>query len=86
MEELVASRMVHGVLDLTTTEVADYVVGGVMACGDARFEATVNAGVPLVISTGALDMVQPSQDQSPIAYFCAAVKLVQLFGNTTLPG
>mmetsp|Transcript_17472 Transcript_17472/g.33419 ORF Transcript_17472/g.33419 Transcript_17472/m.33419 type:complete len:627 (+) Transcript_17472:131-2011(+) len=57
MEELVASRMVHGVLDLTTTEVADYVVGGVMACGDARFEATVNAGVPLVISTGALDMV-----------------------------
>eukprot|EP00238_Polyblepharides_amylifera_P001718 CAMPEP_0196572664 /NCGR_PEP_ID=MMETSP1081-20130531/2664_1 /TAXON_ID=36882 /ORGANISM="Pyramimonas amylifera, Strain CCMP720" /LENGTH=404 /DNA_ID=CAMNT_0041890049 /DNA_START=323 /DNA_END=1537 /DNA_ORIENTATION=+ len=57
MEELVRDGLVGGVLDLTTTEVADYVVGGVMACGPHRFEAAIQAKLPLVLSTGALDMV-----------------------------
>lgn len=46
-----------GVLDITTTEVADYVVGGVMACDSSRFVATLENKVPLVLSVGALDMV-----------------------------
>lgn len=44
-------------MDITTTEVADYVVGGVMACDHSRFDAVVEKGVPLVLSVGALDMV-----------------------------
>lgn len=44
-------------LDVTTTEVADYVVGGVMACDASRFDAMIEKQVPLVLSIGALDMV-----------------------------
>ncbi|KAM5576088.1 toMV susceptible protein tm-1(GCR26) [Rosa sericea] len=57
MESLVKEGFIKGVLDITTTEVADYVVGGVMACDPSRFDATVEKGVPLVLSVGALDMV-----------------------------
>jgi len=57
MEGLVSSGLVGGVLDLTTTEVADEVVGGVMSGGPNRLEAAVAAGVPLVVSVGAVDMV-----------------------------
>ena len=44
-------------LDITTTEVADYVVGGVMACDSSRFDSVIEKGIPLVLSVGALDMV-----------------------------
>lgn len=44
-------------LDITTTEVADYVVGGVMACDSSRFDAILEKKIPLVLSVGALDMV-----------------------------
>lgn len=57
MEKLVASGMIKGVLDITTTEVADEVVGGVLPCGPARFEAILEARIPYVMSVGALDMV-----------------------------
>ena len=57
MESLVAAGMVRGVLDVTTTEVADEVVGGVFPAGPERFDATLAAGVPYVVSLGALDMV-----------------------------
>jgi uncharacterized protein (UPF0261 family) len=57
MEQLVASRLIAGVLDLTTTEVADEVVGGVLPGGPRRFDALIESGVPLVLSLGALDMV-----------------------------
>ena len=57
MEELVTSGMLEGVLDLTTTEVADKVVGGVFAAHPARFEATLARDIPFVLSLGALDMV-----------------------------
>jgi uncharacterized protein (UPF0261 family) len=45
------------VLDITTTEVADYIVGGVMACDSLRFDKIIKKKVPLVLSVGALDMV-----------------------------
>jgi uncharacterized protein (UPF0261 family) len=57
MEKLVEAGMVRGVLDVTTTEVADEVVGGVFPAGPARFDAILAAGVPYVMSLGALDMV-----------------------------
>lgn len=57
MEELAGSDMLDGVLDITTTEVADEVVGGVFACGPARFDVMLERRMPYVMSLGALDMV-----------------------------
>lgn len=57
MEQLVDSGFIQGVLDISTTEVADEVVGGVLPSGPHRFEKLLNNKVPLVISVGALDMV-----------------------------
>jgi uncharacterized protein (UPF0261 family) len=57
MEGLVRDGRVAGVLDLTTTELADELVGGVLSAGPERLEAGVRKGVPQVVSVGALDMV-----------------------------
>jgi uncharacterized protein (UPF0261 family) len=57
MEGLAASGLLDGVLDLTTTELADELVGGVLSAGPDRLEAAGRAGVPQVVSLGALDMV-----------------------------
>jgi uncharacterized protein (UPF0261 family) len=57
MEALAASGQLAGVLDLTTTELADELVGGVLSAGPDRLEAAGRAGVPQVVSLGALDMV-----------------------------
>ena len=57
MEKLVAAGLIQGVLDITTTEVADQVVGGILPCGPRRFEAILDAGIPFVLSVGTLDMV-----------------------------
>lgn len=57
MEKLVEAGLIQGVLDVTTTEVADRIVGGILPCGPDRFEAILQAKVPFVLSVGALDMV-----------------------------
>ncbi|WOL03860.1 hypothetical protein Cni_G12580 [Canna indica] len=57
MEELVREGLIQGVMDITTTEVADYIVGGIMACDSTRFDVIMEKNIPLVISVGALDMV-----------------------------
>jgi uncharacterized protein (UPF0261 family) len=57
MENLVSGGFLAGVLDLTTTELADELVGGVLSAGPDRLEAAGAAGVPQVVSLGALDMV-----------------------------
>ena len=57
MEKLVDSGMVVGVLDMTTTEVADHLVGGVFSAGLDRIGAIARTGVPYVGSVGAVDMV-----------------------------
>ncbi|MDW0113063.1 Tm-1-like ATP-binding domain-containing protein [Sporosarcina saromensis] len=57
MESLIADGFIDGVLDLTTTEWADELVGGVLAAGPNRLEAAALRGVPQVVSVGALDMV-----------------------------
>lgn len=57
MENLADSRMLAAFIDLTTTEIADMVVGGVFPASDDRFGAAIRTGLPYVGSTGALDMV-----------------------------
>lgn len=57
MEALVDAGFMTGVLDITTTELADYLVGGVFSAGPQRLEAAGNHGIPQVVSLGALDMV-----------------------------
>lgn len=57
MESLINSGLVEGVLDITTTEWCDELVGGVLSAGPERLDAAANAGIPQVISVGALDMV-----------------------------
>ena len=57
MESFIADGMIAGVLDITTTELADELVGGVLTAGKDRLTAAGLHGVPQVISLGALDMV-----------------------------
>jgi uncharacterized protein (UPF0261 family) len=57
MEGLIRDGLVAGVLDVTTTELADELAGGVLSAGPDRLTAGAIAGVPQVISLGALDMV-----------------------------
>jgi len=57
MESLIESGMVTGVLDITTTEWADELVGGILGAGPTRLEAAACHGVPAVITPGCLDMV-----------------------------
>ncbi len=57
MEGLIADGLIAGVLDITTTELADELVGGVLSAGPARLTAAGERGVPQVISVGATDMV-----------------------------
>jgi uncharacterized protein (UPF0261 family) len=64
MEALIASGLVSGVLDITTTELADELVGGILSAGQERLSAAAKAGVPAVIAPGCLDMVNFGEPQS----------------------
>ena len=69
METLVASGMVEGVIDLTTTEVCDELMGGVFSAGADRFDVYADHPVPYVGSVGALDMVNfGARDTVPEQY------------------
>jgi uncharacterized protein (UPF0261 family) len=57
MEALIEGGFIAGALDLTTTELADELMGGVLSAGPDRLKAAVKSGIPNVISVGALDMV-----------------------------
>ena len=57
MEALMRGGLVRGVLDLTTTELADEVVGGTLSAGPERLDTAGSLGLPQVVSLGALDMV-----------------------------
>jgi uncharacterized protein (UPF0261 family) len=57
MESFIRDGLIRGVLDLTTTELADELVGGILSAGRDRLTAAGLRGVPQVISLGALDMV-----------------------------
>lgn len=57
MESLIDEGLIAGVLDITTTELADEHVGGFLTAGPDRLSAAARAGIPQVVSTGAVDMV-----------------------------
>lgn len=57
LESLVAGGLVAGVLDMTTTEWADELVGGVFTAGPTRLDAAPRHGVPAVVAPGCIDMV-----------------------------
>ncbi|MGL6211786.1 MAG: Tm-1-like ATP-binding domain-containing protein [Paracoccaceae bacterium] len=57
MEKLADSGLLTGFFDITTTEVADFLLGGVLPCTADRFGAAARSGLPWIGSVGALDMV-----------------------------
>jgi uncharacterized protein (UPF0261 family) len=57
MEGLIQDGLIAGVLDITTTELADEQAGGILTAGPERLTAAGEVGIPQVISVGALDMV-----------------------------
>ncbi len=69
MESLVASGLVAGVLDITTTEWADELVGGVLNAGPERLDAAAKAKVPAIVTPGCLDMVNFGERTSVPAKF-----------------
>lgn len=64
MEALIESGMVAGVLDITPTEWADELVGGVLTAGPERMDAAAKAEVPCVVAPGCLDMVNFGEQAS----------------------
>lgn len=64
MESLIESGLVSGVLDITTTEWADELLGGVLNAGPDRLDAAAKAGVPAIIAPGCLDMVNFGEPQT----------------------
>jgi uncharacterized protein (UPF0261 family) len=57
MEKLVDSGYLKALIDVTTTEVADHLFGGILPCTDDRFGSVIRTKVPYVGSVGAVDMV-----------------------------
>jgi uncharacterized protein (UPF0261 family) len=75
MEKLVDSGLITGVIDLTTTEICDMLMGGVLPATEDRFGAVIRTRIPYVGSVGALDMVNfaapetvPAQYRSRLLY------------------
>jgi uncharacterized protein (UPF0261 family) len=56
MESLIESGLITAVLDVTTTEWADEVAGGILSAGPTRLEAAGKAGIPAIVTPGCLDM------------------------------
>ena len=71
MEALIDEGLIAGVLDVTTTELADEHVGGFLSAGPDRLTAAGRAGIPQVVSSGALDMVNFYGPASVPAAFAA---------------
>lgn len=69
MEKLAESGLLQGVIDVTTTEICDLLMGGVFPCTEDRFGAIARTGLPYVGSCGALDMVNfGAVETVPTAY------------------
>jgi uncharacterized protein (UPF0261 family) len=71
MESLIESGMVAGVLDITTTEWADELVGGVLGAGPTRLDAAARAGTPTIVTPGCLDMVNFGAPETVPAKFAS---------------
>jgi uncharacterized protein (UPF0261 family) len=64
MESLIETGLVSGVLDVTTTEWADELAGGILSAGPGRLEAAGRGRVPTIVTPGCLDMVNFGEPQS----------------------
>jgi uncharacterized protein (UPF0261 family) len=71
MESLIESGMAAGVLDITTTEWADELVGGVLGAGPTRLDAAAKTGTPAIVAPGCLDMVNFGAPETVPARFSA---------------
>jgi uncharacterized protein (UPF0261 family) len=69
MEQLIADGAIRAVLDITTTELADQLVGGVMTAGPHRLEAAGSKGIPQLVCPGAIDMVNFGPAETVPAHF-----------------
>lgn len=69
MESLIESGLAAGALDVTTTEWADELVGGILSAGPTRCEASALKGIPAVLAPGCLDMVNFGAPESVPARF-----------------
>ncbi len=83
MEELIHDGHIAGVLDITTTELADELVGGILTAGPNRLTAAAMVGIPQVVSVGALDMVNFGPPQTVPPQF-AGRRMYQHNPNVTL--
>ena len=73
MESLIESGLISGVLDVTTTEWADELVGGILGAGPSRLEAAGKTATPAVVAPGCLDMVNFGERASVPAKFAGRV-------------
>ncbi|CEJ80371.1 hypothetical protein VHEMI00556 [[Torrubiella] hemipterigena] len=69
MERLVREGKLDAIIDLTTTEICDHVMGGVMSAGESRLSAALQAEIPTILSLGATDMANfRAKDSVPAKY------------------
>ena len=69
LEKLIDSGLITAAFDITTTEVADYLLGGVLPCTEDRFGAVIRSRIPYVGSVGACDMVNfGGRETVPVQY------------------
>jgi uncharacterized protein (UPF0261 family) len=88
MEGLIRDGLIAGVLDITTTELADELAGGILSAGPERLTAAAQKGISQIISVGALDMVNFGPPETvPVRYkdrlFCQHNPTVTLMRTTT---
>ncbi len=83
MESLIESGMISGVLDVTTTEWADELVGGILGAGPTRLEAAGKTGTPAIVAPGCIDMINFGPRDTVPAKF-AGRKFYQHNPNVTL--
>lgn len=69
LETLASAGMLKAVVDLTTTEVADHLVGGICTAGSSRLDVLAKTGIPWIGSCGALDMVNFGPRQTVPSHF-----------------
>ena len=83
MESLIESGLIAGVLDITTTEWADELVGGILGAGPTRLEAAGKTGTPAIVAPGCIDMINFGPRDTVPAKF-AGRKFYQHNPNVTL--
>jgi uncharacterized protein (UPF0261 family) len=84
MERLIDEGKLDAVLDITTTEICDYLVGGNMSAGPHRLEAALRRGIPNIISLGATDMANFGPKETAVPEKYKERKLLVHNANVTL--